>query len=35
MAKADVNGREYARIAAVKPGDYLEDDGGFGCFSHR
>lgn len=31
MATHDLQGREYARIADVKTGDMLEDDGGFGC----
>jgi hypothetical protein len=31
MPTHDTNGREYARLDALKPGDLLEDDGGFGC----
>jgi hypothetical protein len=31
MPTHDANGREYARLDTVQPGDLLEDDGGFVC----
>lgn len=31
-ATHDAFGREYARLQSLKPGDWIEDDGGFGCW---